>query len=230
MKIALCHCDLPNQSKGGVAHVVHDMANAFVERGHDVTMFTFSPRYDDCRYDVHTFPNPPRIKRFMSVAQGINLAKTDFSRFDVVNAHGDSQWMTKGRYPLVRTMNGSAKDEAASATKLPRKLFQLLLYSWEKQSTRNATLNIGISEATRERYDCEMRVIPCGVNIERFSPGAKSAHPTVLFVGTTGGRKRGQLVADAFNRVIRPALPTAELWSVAEAPMDGDGIAPFFIV
>jgi glycosyltransferase involved in cell wall biosynthesis len=35
-------------------------------------------------------------------------------------------------------------------------------------------------------------------------------------VGTWAGRKRGRLVAQAFRDAVAPALPTAELWLVAE--------------
>lgn len=66
MKIAMTHVDLPNESKGGVAFQAHYLANAIVDRGHDVTMFTFSPVYADCHYRVHQYPISPQLRRLFS--------------------------------------------------------------------------------------------------------------------------------------------------------------------
>jgi phosphatidyl-myo-inositol alpha-mannosyltransferase len=68
------------------------------------------------------------------------------------------------------------------------------------------------------------RRIPNGVDLSSFSPGEKSIHPTILFVGTFGQRKRGRLLADVFETEIRPTLPAAELWMVAEDAPEADGI------
>ena len=57
---------------------------------------------------------------------------------------------------------------------------------------------------------------PNGVDLSRFHPGAKTAHPTVLFVGTYLRRKRGKLLVEVFERDILPRFPAAELWMVSE--------------
>jgi len=46
----------------------------------------------------------------------------------------------------------------------------------------------------------------------------------VLFVGTIGGRKRGGLLAEAFERQIRPKFPDAQLSMVADRALPGAGI------
>jgi hypothetical protein len=78
MKIAMTHVDLPNESKGGVAFQAHYLANILVERGHDVTMFTFSPVYPDCRYSVHQYPISPQLRRLQAFVFAVHLAKTIF--------------------------------------------------------------------------------------------------------------------------------------------------------
>ena len=62
------------------------------------------------------------------------------------------------------------------------------------------------------------RVIPHGVDrrVFRAAAGSKSAHPSVLFVGTLDGRKRGRFLLDVFERTIRPAHPTATLTVVGQ--------------
>lgn len=221
MKIAMTHVDLPNESKGGVAHQVHYLANALVGRGHQVTMFTFSPKYDDCAYNVHQYGLPQKLCRFKSFLLAARLTSTDFSCFDVLHTNGDNYLL---RHPHLRTFYGSARDEADSAVRLRRRLYQSVIARLEDAGARKARLIVGISEATRTRLPAISEIVPCGVDMQCFQPGHKTKHPTILFVGTTSGRKRGQLLAQAFMREIRPLFPTAELWAVAEKPMSGEGI------
>jgi len=221
MKIAMTHVDLPNESKGGVAHQVHYLANVLADRGHDVTMFTCSPAYAECHYRVQQYPAWSRLRRFQTFTFAVRLARTDFSDFDVLHTNGDNYLL---RHPHLRTFYGSAKDEARSAVRLRRRLYQSVIAYLEVVGARRADINTGISEATRAQVPEISEIVPCGVDIGRFQPGLKTEHPTILFVGTTGGRKRGQLLAQAFAREIRSRFPTAELWAVAEKPMIGQGI------
>lgn len=226
MKIAMTHVNMPNESKGGVAFQAHYLANALVDRGHDVTMFTFSPAYSDCRYHVHQYPIPSRLRRFMSFLLAWRTARTDFSGFDVLHAHGDN-YLLRGRHPQLRTFSGSARDEAGSAVTLRRRIYQRLMAWLEDVGARAADLNVGISEATRARIPAVSVIIPCGVDTARFHPGPKADHPVLLFVGTTGGRKRGAFLADVFAREVRPRFPDAQLWTVAEKPLPGEGVINF---
>ncbi len=228
MKIAMTHVALPNESKGGVAHQVHSLANVLAERGHEVTMFTFSPPYAECRYRVHQYstrrlPRNPSWRTFLFAAR---LARTDFSRFDVLHTNGDN-YLLRGRHPQVRTFYGSAKDEFLSAVRLRRRLYQAFMVTLEEIGGRVADVNVGISEATRARIPQVTRIIPCGVDTSRFRPGPKAEKPAILFVGTTGGRKRGTFLADVFAREVRPRFPSAELWAVTERPLPGEGIQNF---
>ncbi len=226
MKIAMTHVDLPNETKGGVAAQAHHLANALTDRGHDVTMFTFSPPYDECRYTVRQLTSPRGMKRLRSFLLAGRLAATDFSGFDIVHTHGDNYLMW-GAHPQVRTFHGSARDEAASALTHRRRLYQSLMVMLEKAGARVADVNIGVSATTRERISAISLTIPCGVDTGRFHPGPKSDRPSVLFVGTSGGRKRGQFLADVFQSQVLPRVPDAELWAVTDKPLEGNGIVNF---
>ena len=226
MKIAMTHVDLPNEAKGGVAFQVHYLANALAGRGHDVTMFTFSPSFGECRYQVHQYPIRPSLRRYKAFLLALHSARTDFSGFDLLHAHGDN-YLLRNCHPQVRTFYGSAKDEAQSAVTWKRRVYQTLTVALEAAGARVADKNIGISEATQARIPAVTAIIPCGVDLQRFQPGKKSETPTVLFVGTTGGRKRGTLLAEIFQQEILPSFPDAQLWSVAEKPLEGKNVVNF---
>jgi phosphatidylinositol alpha-mannosyltransferase len=223
MKIAMTHVDLPNESKGGVAFQVHYLANALVKRGHEITMFTFSPAYADCLYQVHQYPISPRLRRYKAFLLAWQTSRTDFSPFDLVHAHGDN-YLLRNQHPQLRTFYGSAKDEAETAVSLKRRIYQTIITRLEDIGARVADTNVGISEATRQRVPAVSKIVPCGVDLTHFYPGMKSAEPSLLFVGTTGGRKRGALLAKIFLKQIRHEFPNAQLWAVTEKPMEGEGI------
>jgi glycosyltransferase involved in cell wall biosynthesis len=86
---------------------------------------------------------------------------------------------------------------------------------------------VGISDATRKRIPEIQLVIPSGVDLQRFTPGPKSEHPSVLFVGTAGGRKRGQFLATIFEKDVLSRFPNAELWAVSDRPLEGAGVVNF---
>ena len=228
LRIALGHADLPNESKGGVAHQTHHLANALVRRGHHVTVVTFSPRAPDALYEVRTLAKP-RVPRFaMPFAFAIALREQDFRAFDVVHFMGDNYLARTGGVPSVRTFNGSARDEMRSAQSLRRKIGQGVLIPLEAWGARRANFVTGISETTRLRFPQVAEVIPCGVDLSAFAPGVKEEKPTLLFVGTKDGRKRGQWLADLWVRAILPRLPVGSvLWAVADEPLEGAGIENF---
>ncbi|NNE34454.1 MAG: glycosyltransferase family 4 protein [Rhodothermales bacterium] len=226
MKIAMTHADLPNETKGGVAYQAHYMANALIDRGHDVTMFTFSPAFDECKYPVHQL-GPRRFpRRLQSFEFAGALARTDFSTFDVVHTHGDN-YLMRNVHPQVRTFHGSAQDEATSSESIKRKIYQSVMARLERAGAVVADSCVGISGTTKNRISRINRIIPCGVDTTNFVPGEKSDQPTVLFVGALHGRKRGKLLASIYNDEIRPQVPDAVLWTVSDLPLEGTGIVNY---
>jgi len=228
MNIAMSNVFLPTDENAGVAYQTHYLANALVDRGHDVTVFSFSAKPADGRYAIRTFASSafskvPGLRKFAPFVFAWHLARTDFSSFDVVHAHGDN-FLLWGAHPQVRTFHGSAYDEARNATTLRRKLFFYVLDALERIGARIADHNVGVSAVTKKRLGRVETIIPCGVDLEAFRPGAKSAHPTVLFVGTNGGRKRGRWLAEAFVRDVRSQIPDAELLMVSDGDLGLDGV------
>jgi phosphatidylinositol alpha-mannosyltransferase len=226
MRIAMLHADLPNESRGGVAYQVSRLADVLVERGHGVTVFSLSPRPDGCRYAVRQIRGGQLLRskpgRLLGVAPV--FAARRFHEFDVIHAHGDSHFIVRRTQPVVRTFYGSARDEARTAQNRRRRWAQTVQYGAELIARRTATVTVGISRATADATGPLDAIIPCGVNRVLFHPGPKAARPTVLFVGTLGGRKRGSLVVNAFRREVLPRVPEAELWLVADEDVEGPAV------
>jgi phosphatidylinositol alpha-mannosyltransferase len=226
LKIAITNAFLPSEQPSGVPSQVHHLANALVAAGHAVTVFSFSAKPDDATYGVHQFPRPPVPPRFFPFVMAYRLATTDFSAFDVVNVHGDNYLMHSGR-PIVRTFHGAAGDELKSAKTLRRKLFFAVTIPLERIGSFLADHVVGVSETTRASIPRVQTVIPCGVDLNAFTVGKKTAKPTVLFVGTEDGRKRGAWLAEIFTSKVLPAVPTAELRMVSGMASIEPGVRRF---
>lgn len=226
MKIAMTHVDLPNESRGGVPFQAHYLANALVKRGHEVTMFTCSSPYEDCCYRVHQYIVSPSLKKLKTFVFALKLAITDFSEFDVIHSHGDN-YLLWNSHPQIRTFHGSAQDEAKSAVRLRRRIYQTVMIGLEQIGSWIAEVNVGVSRATQACIPAISKIIPCGVDTTYFYPSFKNDQPAILFVGTTGGRKRGHLLAKVFTEEVKPCFPNAELWAVTEKPITGEGIINF---
>lgn len=227
MRVAMLHADLPGATNGGVAHQVSRLADALCCRGHDVVVFTYTAPPPSVRYRVERLSLPRRVfdsKVGRAAGVPVGFAAAPYRAFDVVHVHGDSHLLVRRSIPVVRTFHGSAREEARHAERLRRKAMQRVVYACERMARHTATLTVGVSRNTEASLGALDAVIPCGVDCELFHPGPKSAHPSILFVGTIGGRKRGRLVVDAFRTQIRPSLPGCELWMVADQPVAGEGI------
>jgi glycosyltransferase involved in cell wall biosynthesis len=229
VRIAHVHADLPPDTWGGVAHQVHHLACAQSRRGHRVTVITFSERPQHATYDVRTIRLPGRLKRsrlFRLLGTGLVLAMQDYSGFDVVHFHGDNQFC-RPRTPSLRTYYGAAVDEMRHATSWRFCIAQRVTAVLESLAGRAADRSVGISEATRRALPFVGGLVPCGVDTSLFRPdGPRAARPTILFVGTLGGRKRGRLLVEAFRTTVRTALPDAELLLVGDEPAGPSGPLP----
>jgi glycosyltransferase involved in cell wall biosynthesis len=228
MKIAMSNVSLPSEDTSGVPFQTHYLANALVERGHGVTVFSFSPKPPDARYEVHQFQAParaslPGLRKFYPFIFAWYLARTDFSAFDVLHTHGDN-FLLWHKHPQVRTFHGSAYDEARAADKLTRKLFFHVIDVLERVGARFSDHNVGVSAVTKERIPLVETIIPCGVDLAAFRAGAKSSRPTILFVGTNDGRKRGRWLAEIFAREVAGHVPDAELVMVSDGNVGIEGV------
>jgi len=222
MKIAMISLYLPSESKMGAGYQAHAMANAFVDHGWEVTMHSPCARPDDALYAHVTVPVGASLRTFRFAWE---LRRYDWSRFDVVHAHGDDYYLWLKHPVHVRTMHGSCLAEALHIPRAKEKLRMVLLGLAEIVAACVAHRTVGVSENTRRSYPWIRHVIPNGVSLEKYHPAeTKEAVPTILFVGTYKNRKRGELLMRAFARRVRVALPAAQLWMVCSDAPSAPGV------
>lgn len=232
MNIAVLSLRLPRagSKRGGVERVAHELSNGLMRRGHRVTAWSLDPRPDDAEYEVRPLPfarhaSKPLLFRFTSGYLGNLLALScRYGRPDVILAHGDSLLLPLRGFPVLRVMHGSALDEARTARSVFRRAAQLGVFVQER-ITASTQMTVGVSSATQARYPSIRRIVWNGVDTRLFFPGtAKSQEPTLLFVGTLAGRKRGMLLIDWFRQHIRRAIADARLWMVTEPGPAVEGV------
>jgi len=223
MNIAITSMYLPSGSKIGVGYVVHAFANELVKRGHQVTVYSQSGASEDSLYEVVVVPSGNRLRTF---GFAWNLRQYDWTQYDVLNAHGDDWFLWGTRRPRhIHTYHGSLLAETLHARGLTTKVRMAAMALCEFGSCFLADELVAVSANTRRYNPFVKTVIPNGVDLSAFRPGAeKSPVPALLFVGTMRGRKRGAMLLDLFRTEIRPRLPNAEFWAVCEEPVEGEGI------
>ncbi|MEO0964980.1 MAG: glycosyltransferase family 4 protein [Planctomycetota bacterium] len=225
LNIAITSMYLPTNSKIGVGYQVHHFANALVRRGHRVTVFSMSDKGDDALYDVEVVPHGSKLRTFQFCW---NLRRVDFTRFDVLNAHGDDWFLWLKRLPRhVHTYHGSCFAEMLHSKTWAGRVRFGALAALEYGSCFLANELVTVSRNTTQYIPMVKRVIPCGVNLDAFAPGDKAEAPTLLFVGTMRGRKRGAMLLEKFQQDVRSKVPDARLWCVCEEEVSGDGVEWF---
>jgi len=229
--VAIIQRFLPGASRGGVGVFTDGFARVLVSRGHAVTVFSQDPAPAGAPYQVTRVPL--RADRFAPIRFPFALRRQDFSRFDVVHAQGDDQWLRRhGCPPVVRTMHGTSLAEAwfnGVRGVSPRRLvLHLWFFVSEWIAAARADALVGVSPDTLRYYPGRGTVIPNGVDLSALGPdpSAKSSHPTVLFIGQVDSRKRGRLLIEAMRQV-RATLPTAQLWVVGPDTIDEPGCRSF---
>lgn len=219
LRIAMISYYLPSGSKIGVGYQVHELANELARRGHTVDVFSECPPVPGSLYSHRHVPLGGHLRTFRFATK---LRRLDFSGYDVLHAHGDDYWMWRRRVPAhIRTLHGSCFEEARRIKGAVQRGRMFLLGFTEVLSAIVADATVVVSPATRRWTPWVRRVIPNGVDRSRFHPRevGRSDVPTILFVGTWGGRKRGGDLARIFTEQVRPAIPEAELWMVTrDAP------------
>jgi glycosyltransferase involved in cell wall biosynthesis len=224
-KMAMISLYLPSESKIGAGYQAHAMANAFVERGWEVTMHSPCGKPADACYEHVLVPVGDSLRTFRFAWE---LRRYDWSRFDVVHAHGDDYFLWMREPVHVRTMHGSCLAEAVHIRGLKEKLRMVLLGVSEVVAAGAAHRTVGVSENTRRSYPWIRQVIPNGVNLDKYHPAeAKEPTPAILFVGTYKNRKRGELLMRAFEQRVRMAVPNAQLWMVCSDAPAAPGVTVF---
>ena len=222
MRIALFHTTLPERGRkvGGVEVAVHRLANALSETGKDeVTVFSLSPIPPDAMYrHVQLFSKMPyllekRALRLFILPLALNFV--DFDGYDVIHLHGDDWFFFNRGTPSVRTFHGSALFEARNATSFKRRIAQHIIYPLEHLAAHLASTKMAVGPETADIYSAPY-IVDNGVNIDIFHPGSKTECPSVLFVGTWEGRKRGKFLYDVFTGYVLDNVPDATLYMVTD--------------
>jgi glycosyltransferase involved in cell wall biosynthesis len=220
-RVLMLHTTLPSAGRkpGGVEIAVHRLANALVDLGVPVTVASLNEAPKDARYSHRRlFPRLPwlrdsRVGRLLALPallNGIRLGDAD-----VVHYHGDDWFVLRRPRATVRTLHGSALREAQWATRWQRKLVQYLIFPLERLAAMLATVSVAVGEDAASLHHTR-HVVGNGVDPALFTPGGKSAVPTILYVGTWEGRKRGGWMYELFTEYIAPRHPDVELRFIAD--------------
>jgi glycosyltransferase involved in cell wall biosynthesis len=220
------------QKRGGIERVAHDLAAGLARRGHEVTVFSHDARPPGAEYAVAPLAWRWFVESWLGrrVTMGylgnVLWLLPRVSAFDVLLTHGDSLLLPLKGKPFVRVMHGSARDEAASATSLGRRLHQAGVYVQELAAAALHPATVAVSANTQRSNRFVSRVIPNGVDRRVFHPtaGERSGRPALVFVGTLAGRKRGAWLLDLFDTAIRPRVPDAELHMVCPPGPEQPGV------
>jgi glycosyltransferase involved in cell wall biosynthesis len=110
---------------------------------------------------------------------------------DLVHAFGDD-WAV-GRRHKLRTFHGSALGEAMHSTGL-RAWNHYLLALTELVAAKRSELRVGVATESARRFRAHA-IMPPILDNSLIGTGPKTADPSVIFIGSFGGRKRGWLPA-----------------------------------
>lgn len=234
LRLAMFSYRLPmgGERRGGIERAAHTLADGLARRGHEVTVFTHDPRPARAVYGVRplawkSFVNTWIGRRITMGYLGNVLAIVpDYSEFDAVIMHGDSLLAPLAGRPVLRVMHGSARREAQSATTLGRYLLQYGVFAQELLTALCQDRVVAVSENARRDNPFIRRVLPHGVDDTIFTPRPelRSHEPSILFVGSLDGRKRGSFLVDAFRRHVQPRHPSATLTMVGPNGPSCEGV------
>jgi glycosyltransferase involved in cell wall biosynthesis len=226
---------VPGQKRGGIERVAHSLAEGLAGRGHDVTVYTHDPRPHGAAYRVAPLPWRRFVETWLGrrVTMGylgnVLMLLPRLAETDVAIAHGDSLLLPLKGVPFVRVMAGSAWDEARSATSVGRFVLQAGVFVQELASAALHRATVGISHNTRRSNPFVRDVIPLGVDLDTFTPDTaeRSPNPSLVFVGSLGGRKRGAWLLERFACDIQPRVPRCTLDMVCEPGPELPGVRYF---
>jgi phosphatidylinositol alpha-mannosyltransferase len=226
MRIAMYHYSLPQPGRkpGGVEVHVDRLATELQRRGHTIEVLTYSPPPPGASYRVRRLRPHATVRRRVLRQYGAPwlLNFQSLAGFDVAHFHGDDWFLFRRPLPVVRTFHGSALLESLSAESVARRLDKAVVFPLELLAGSLATSTYGVGTDSEVIYRTA-GLLPLGIDIAHRKP-TPSPKPSIMFVGTWGGRKRGALLHRLFTQEIRHEIPDAELWMVSDHCEPADGV------
>jgi phosphatidylinositol alpha-mannosyltransferase len=216
MNIALTSYSLPPMDAIGAGVQNHYLANEFVKAGHVVSVYSPHRRAPEDALYKHVEVSLSGNLRTLKWA--IALSKIDFSEYQYLHCTGDDHFIkTKTSTCHLRQFHGNSLSEFRYARTPPAAFRNILLYATELVSGLRADIVTCVSSRASKSLHKRTVIIPCGVDLNTFSPGgSKSPHPSILFVGTLNSRKRGDLLVHSFVTTVKEKVPTSTLNIVRE--------------
>ena len=201
----------------GVDVFVDRLGEQLARRGHFVVMFTYSPPAAQRSYELrHLTPSTTATSRLRrTFIAPIRLNWLDTSALDVMHLHGDDWFWLRRQLPTVRTFHGSALYEARHAHRARRRVGQYVTYGLELAASRLATQSYGVTPDNGPGY-LTAGHLPLAYEAPPDRQSPRAERPTVLFVGTWNGRKRGRMLQQCFEDAVLPRIPDAQLVMVSD--------------
>ena len=179
---------------GGVARYAYRMASELADQ---VTLTVVTQEGGVALPGAHMCYVPAtrgRLARYYLAPIRLRRAVRE-SRPGIVHAFGDDWAVPVKGSRRVRHYLGLSISEARTSSGL-RKINHYLLAALEKYSQRRAHYRIGISPESAEAFRCQMTMPPLGRVAARL-PRVPTAVPSLIFIGSFHGRKRGYLAQQA---------------------------------
>jgi hypothetical protein len=215
----------PGRKPGGVDILINHLANTLTQRGHDVTIWSYSPAPAGALYGhVQLRPESIATRQLARLLLApARLNRVSFRDAQIIHLHGDDWFFFQRDRATIRTLYGSALYEMRYATRARRMLSQAGLVPLEALACLLATDAYGMIPGDGPVHRLR-GYLPGAAAPDTGPASARSERPSVLFVGTWKGRKRGSLLRDAFVQHVLARHPDAELWCVSDVCEESDSV------
>jgi phosphatidylinositol alpha-mannosyltransferase len=212
-----------DRKPGGVDIYISRLSDHLQAAGHAVSVYSYSPAppgasFDHVRLRPHRFANSALAR--MTIVPWL-LNRCEFNG-DVLHLHSDDWFLTRRALPTVRTFHGSALYEALFASRWRRRLTQAAIVPLEMRAARLANARFAVAPGTETWLGLDGH-LPSGIERPAGDP-TPAESPTILFVGTWAGRKRGAFLHRVFTEEVRSRIPNAELWMVSDHCVETAGV------
>ena len=220
---------------GGVTEHIHHLVTHLRRLGHDARILTarYPGDYTDPEWvhrvgRIHILP-PLRILNATQLTLTFSphlLAEVRefFSsyEFDIIHTHGPFAF----NLPFLALHYGKGTHVATFHTAFVGFNWNKVAKTFFRFYARKVRLCIAVSEVAKtamsEHYPCDYRIVPNGIDTERFCPegdlpGDKVSRPIVLYVGRMEPRKGFPLLLEAF-KLVKKLIPSATLVAIGTGP------------